>query len=56
MGTVFVGGAICSAVTGVLHDAGGWTGVTLFAAALPLIGLAIWSAGPGGSTDSVAEG
>jgi predicted MFS family arabinose efflux permease len=45
MGTVFIGGAICSAVTGVLHDHGGWTAVTLFGAALPVVALAIWTWG-----------
>jgi predicted MFS family arabinose efflux permease len=43
MTTIFVGGAIASAVAGVLYDAVGWTGSSLFAAALPLVGLVIWS-------------
>lgn len=42
MGTVFVGGAVASAVTAVVLDAGGWRAVTLVASALPLIGFAIW--------------
>jgi predicted MFS family arabinose efflux permease len=50
MGTVFVGGAISSAVTGVLHDAYGWSGVTTFAAILPLAGLLVWLTGPTGGT------
>jgi predicted MFS family arabinose efflux permease len=45
MTTVFTGGAISSAVAGVLHDAYGWTGVTVFAAILPLFGLAVWATG-----------
>jgi predicted MFS family arabinose efflux permease len=43
MTTIFVGGAIASAVAGALYDAVGWTGSSLFAAALPLVGLVIWS-------------
>ncbi|MCW2784761.1 MAG: major facilitator superfamily 1 [Marmoricola sp.] len=43
MGTVFVSGALSSAVTGVLHGAYGWTGVCWFAAATPLVGLVVWS-------------
>ncbi|WP_375485896.1 MFS transporter [uncultured Jatrophihabitans sp.] len=43
MTTVFVSGAISSAVAGLLHDAYGWTGVCWFAAALPLVGLVIWA-------------
>jgi predicted MFS family arabinose efflux permease len=34
MGTVFVGGAASSAVTGLLHDWAGWAGVAFFAAGL----------------------
>ncbi len=44
MTSVFVGGAIASAVAGVLHDHGGWPVVCLFGAALPLIGLGVWLA------------
>jgi cyanate permease len=40
--TIFVGGALASAASGVLYDASGWTGVTLLSAALPAVGLAIW--------------
>jgi predicted MFS family arabinose efflux permease len=43
MGTVFISGALSSAATGVLHQAYGWTGVCWFAAALPLIGLLVWT-------------
>ena len=43
MSTVFIGGAVCSAVTGLLHDVYGWTGVCWFGAALPLVGFVIWS-------------
>jgi predicted MFS family arabinose efflux permease len=41
--TIFVGGAVASAVAGALYEAIGWTGSSLFAAALPLVGLVIWS-------------
>jgi len=43
MTTIFVGGAIASALAGTLYDAYGWTGTTLFGAALPLAGLGIWA-------------
>lgn len=43
MTTIFVGGAIASAVAGALYDVAGWTGSSHFAAALPLVGLVIWA-------------
>lgn len=43
MGTVFLSGAASSAVTGALHEAGGWAAVCWFGAALPLLGLAVWA-------------
>jgi predicted MFS family arabinose efflux permease len=43
MSTVFVGGAIASAIAGILHAAYGWTGVCVFAAVLPLLGLLVWT-------------
>jgi len=46
MTTVFIGGAAASAVAGVVDETAGWTGVTLLAAGLALVGFAIW----GGST------
>jgi predicted MFS family arabinose efflux permease len=46
MGTVFLGGAIASAVAGLLHDSYGWTGVAIFAAVLPAIGFGLWLTGP----------
>jgi predicted MFS family arabinose efflux permease len=46
MSTVFIGGAVASALAGVLHDAYGWTGVTVLAGALPLLGLGVWLSGP----------
>jgi predicted MFS family arabinose efflux permease len=54
MTTIFIAGAVSSAVTGLLHDAYGWTGVTVFASALPLLGLLLWltgatTAGPSGA-------
>jgi hypothetical protein len=45
MTSVFVGGAISSAVTGALLGAWGWTGVTIFAAILPAAGALIWLEG-----------
>lgn len=44
MTTIFVGGAICSAVAGALYASSGWGGVCLFAAVLPLAGFGIWAA------------
>lgn len=44
-GTIFIGGAMSSAAAGVLHSAYGWTGVMIFAAVLPLLGLALWGTG-----------
>ncbi|MBE7187347.1 MAG: MFS transporter [Jatrophihabitans endophyticus] len=46
MGSVFIGGAVSSAVVGLLHDSSGWTGVAVFAAALPLAGAILWLTGP----------
>jgi predicted MFS family arabinose efflux permease len=43
MTTIFVGGAIASAVAGALYGAVGWTGSSLFAGTLPLVALVIWS-------------
>ena len=43
MSTSFIGGAISSAVAGVLHTAYGFPGAATFAALLPLVGLAVWS-------------
>jgi len=43
MSTIFLAGAICSALSGVLYDAGGWTAVALFAAALPAVAFGIWA-------------
>jgi predicted MFS family arabinose efflux permease len=45
MTSIFVGGAVSSAVTGALLDAWGWTGVTIFAAILPAAGALIWLEG-----------
>ncbi|WP_375489934.1 MFS transporter [uncultured Jatrophihabitans sp.] len=45
MTTVFVSGAVCSAVSGLLHDAFGWAGVCVFGSVYPLVGLLIWVTG-----------
>ena len=42
MTTVFIGGALSSAVTGLLYEASGWTAVTSFGAILPVVGILIW--------------
>ncbi|MEU0466767.1 MFS transporter [Amycolatopsis sp. NPDC006131] len=43
MTTIFVGGAVASAVAGSLYDAFGWAGPSLFGAVLPLVGLGVWA-------------
>ena len=43
MTTVFTGGAISSALTGLLHHRYGWTGACLLAAACALAGLVVWA-------------
>jgi predicted MFS family arabinose efflux permease len=45
MSTVFIGGAICSAVSGLLYERSGWIAVSIFGAALPSIALGIWAYG-----------
>jgi predicted MFS family arabinose efflux permease len=45
MGTVFVGGAVSSAVSGLLHDSYGWSGVTLFGAGLLVLAAIGWTVG-----------
>ena len=45
MSTVFIGGAISSAIAGWLYQHHGWGGVTAFAACLPAIALVIWAYG-----------
>ena len=42
MTSVFLGGAVCSVASGLLEGAYGWTGVTGFAAFLPLLAVGIW--------------
>jgi predicted MFS family arabinose efflux permease len=43
MTTIFVSGAIASAVSGLLYERFGWLALCVFGAALPLIGLGIWA-------------
>ncbi|NIH79174.1 MFS transporter [Amycolatopsis viridis] len=43
MTTIFVGGAVASALAGTLYDRFAWAGPCLFGAALPLIALGIWT-------------
>ncbi len=54
MTTVFAGGAAASAVAGWLHDSYGWTGVTLFGAALPVLGAIVWALGRRSATGTSA--
>ncbi len=39
----FVGGTICSALTGALYDADGWSAVCIFGAAVPVLALVVWA-------------
>jgi predicted MFS family arabinose efflux permease len=43
MAVFFVGGAVGSQAGSYAYHAGGWTAVTLFGAALPLLGLLLWT-------------
>ncbi|MBZ5734248.1 MFS transporter [Nocardioides sp. TRM66260-LWL] len=43
MGSVFVTAAVASALTGVLHESAGWTGVCVLGVVLPLVGLTVWT-------------
>ncbi|SDI88073.1 Predicted arabinose efflux permease, MFS family [Frankineae bacterium MT45] len=49
MTTIFVGGAIASALAGLLYEEHGWRTVTLAGAVLPLVALAIWGVAARGS-------
>ena len=44
IGSVFVGGAIGSALSGVLYEHAGWSGVAVLGIVFALIGIGIWSA------------
>ncbi|MGX7680120.1 MFS transporter [Jatrophihabitans sp. DSM 45814] len=44
MGTVFFGGAIASAISGLLYQRFGWDGAALFGACLALLGFLRWMA------------
>ena len=46
MTSIFVAGAIGSAVSGALYSSTGWTGVAVFAVVLPLLALAVWTVSP----------
>lgn len=45
MTTIFTGGAVSSAIAGALHSTYGWSGVMVFAALVPVVGLALWATG-----------
>jgi len=55
MTTVFTGGAISSALTGLLHQRYGWTGACLLGAAFPLIGLGVWAFGRSSSAAAATQ-
>jgi predicted MFS family arabinose efflux permease len=42
MGSVFLGGAAASTVSGLLYDRYAWAGPTLFGAVLPAVGFMLW--------------
>jgi predicted MFS family arabinose efflux permease len=42
MTSIFTGGAIASAITGLVHERWGWSGVTGFAAVLPAVSFVFW--------------
>jgi predicted MFS family arabinose efflux permease len=42
IGSVFLGGAIGSALSGLLYHRGGWAGVTTLGFVLPTIGFGLW--------------
>ncbi|HEX4702959.1 MAG TPA: MFS transporter [Pseudonocardiaceae bacterium] len=54
MSTVFVGGAVSSAIAGLLDDTFGWRGVTVFAAVLPVLAVLPYRRGRGVPTAPVA--
>jgi predicted MFS family arabinose efflux permease len=43
MGSIFIAGAIASAVSGALYESSGWTAVTVFGGALPAVALLVWA-------------
>lgn len=42
MTSAFIGGSVASGISGWLHEAYGWTSVTVFAAILPLLAGGLW--------------
>jgi predicted MFS family arabinose efflux permease len=42
MTTMFIGGATCSGLTGWIHSSWGWSGVTVFCAALQVLAFGVW--------------
>jgi predicted MFS family arabinose efflux permease len=45
MTSVFIGGAICSAVSGWLYERWGWIAVSTFGGCLPLVAFGVWAYG-----------
>ncbi len=43
MGSLFIAGAIASAVSGMLYQRSGWTAATVFGGALPVLALLVWA-------------
>jgi len=44
MTSVFLGGAAATAISGIIYDSDGWTGVTMLGAALAFAAFGIWTA------------
>jgi hypothetical protein len=42
MSAYFLGGVLCSSVTGALYASHGWTAVCIFGGCVSLVGLATW--------------
>jgi predicted MFS family arabinose efflux permease len=45
MTTMFIGGAVCSGLTGWIHSGWGWSGVMVFASVLQVLALVVWAVG-----------
>lgn len=56
MTTIFVGGALASLLGGQVWTVAGWAGACLLGAAMPLLGLAVWTVGEVRERASTAAG
>jgi predicted MFS family arabinose efflux permease len=45
MTTMFIGGAVCSGLTGWIHSSWGWSGVMVFGSMLQVMALVVWLVG-----------